>query len=67
MARREAVRSENDHRVEAVRAAGLPGAISFVCECENVHCAEAVWLTKREYEYVRGSASATLLARAHGD
>lgn len=67
MAPREAVRSENDHRAEAVRAAGLPGAISFVCECANVQCAEAVWLTKREYEDARSSASATVLARSHGD
>jgi hypothetical protein len=39
--------------------------IPYICECDDVRCREAIRLTAREYEHVRGDGATFAIAPGH--
>jgi 3,4-dihydroxy-2-butanone 4-phosphate synthase len=58
-------RSVNERIEELNETFGTDGQGSFVCECGNPECTQAIALTRAEYERVRGQATRFAIALNH--
>ena len=61
----QAGRAARNEAINAVRAADAATALSFVCECPWPACTETVWLSREEYEHIRSTPEAFLVAPGH--